>query len=259
MEEGGGGFPQAIGLIILVVGTIAMVYLVGNETLLAKEAGKYGLCYSSIIESYFSTEETTTKCPITHYKVFSKKIEESLGDSGTESDSKIVKDFSATDVKINELFAKLMGNCLQTGGGLNSKAFSRAWLKPLDSKTTVCLECSTVEFEREIKQQYFQGLREYMEKTTAPNSDKKYLDILSEDEKNKNAWLDYGFANNLIPNEYSYKMSRDEIYGVFFVGVKETTVSGVIKRSGWTEREDNYFVYTAPLDKLNSFCDRKVN
>ena len=258
MEEEGGGFPQVIGLVILVVGTFILAGIVGEETLFAKEAGKYGLCYSSIIESYFSTEETTTKCPITHYKVYSKSIKEAVGYSDSETDSKIVKDFSATNNKVNELFAKLIGSCLQTGGGLDSRAFSRAWLKLKDS-TIVCLECSTIEFDRDIKQESFQGLREYLERTTAPNSDKKYVDILSKNEEHKDTWIDYGFKNNLMPNEYSSQIKRDEIYGVFFVGMKQTTVSGIVKNEGLTAREDTYFVYVATLDKLNNLCGRKVN
>lgn len=255
MEEEAGGFPQVIGLIILVVGTITLVILIGNETLFAKEAGKYGLCYSSIIESYFSTEETTTKCPVTHYKVYSKSIKETLGYSASETDSKIIKDFFATNNKVNELFVKLMGSCLQTGGGLDSRAFSRA----LGTSSIVCLECSTVEFDREIQQDFFEGLREYLDKTKIPNSDKTYVNTLTKDDEHKEAWIDFGFANNIVPNQYSYQIKKDEIYGIFFVGIKQGTASALIKKRNIFDRDDTYFVYVAPLDKLNNLCDRKVN
>ena len=155
----------------------------------------------------------------------------------------------------DKLFAKLMGECLQMGGGVNSKAFSRSWLQ----SSKVCLECSSIEFDKNIGKNSFSGFRDYLEKNKVSGTDKKYSDFFTKDESHKESWINFGSDNGLMPGKYGKTIDANEIYSVFFIGVKQGTINAVAWDHKLFDREDTYFVYAAASDKSNGVCDRKVN
>ena len=251
-QEESGGFPTAIGLGLLAVGAVVLILLVKQETLFASDLGDAAACYTSIIGSMFSSEETTTKCPVANYEILSNGVKETK--NGKTRDSDKVKDFSTTDSKINELFAKLMGECIQMGGGVNSKAFSSSLLEG-----TVCLKCSNIEFDRSIGKYSFSGLREYLEKNNAPGKDKKYADIFNNNNDHKEAWIDFSDKNNLIPAKYGKTIDASQLYSVFFIGIKEGNAKGLFWDFKLFDRQDTYFVYAATADKAHEVCNKEVN
>lgn len=252
-QEEGGGFSTAIGLAILVVAVIILVPLIYRQIAFTSDLSEATSCYTSIVGSILSSEETRAKCPIRDYIVSNSLIKENKDGKIKEVD--IVKSFSASDDKVNELFAKLIGSCLQMGGGINSKAFSRSWL----SSSTVCLECSNIKFDKDVAKSSFIGLREYLENNNVPGKDKKYVDILTKDEAHKEDWIKYGIEKEIIPGKSNYPVEKNNIYTVFFIGIKEGTASAIAFNGRLIGREDTYFVYAATQENFNKICDRKVN
>lgn len=250
-DVAGGHMLVVIGFIILVLGTFTLMGIIKKETDISSNLEDTAECYTSIIGSMFSSKETKVKCPLTYYKIYKKSIKE-LKD-GKEVESELIKDFSLTDKKINELFMKLMGNCLQNSGGVNSKAFSRGWL----SSSVVCLQCYNIEFDKDVGVS-FKGLREYIENTKVPSSDKKFIELFTKDEAHKEDWINYGINNDLLPGKYESAINSGDIYTVAFIGIKEGTTSALLD-ARIIGREDTYFVYAAPQDKFNKICDRYVN
>lgn len=252
-QEEGGGFSTAIWLVILVVSIVIFVPLLYKQEAFASDLSESTACYASIVGSVLSSEETRAKCPIKDYTISSRIIHETK--DGKTKESGIVKDFSANDAKVNEVFAKLMGSCLQTGGGVNSKAFSRRWL----SSSTVCLECSNIQFDKEVARSSFSGLRDYLEKNNVPGKDKKYADFFTKDQSHKEDWVNYGIKNDVIPGKYEYSIEKNNVYTIFFIGIKEGTASAIAFNGRLIGREDTYFVYAATQENFNKICDRKVN
>jgi len=252
-QEESGGFSTAIWLIILVVSIVIFVPLLYKQQAFASDLSEATACYTSIIGSILSSEETRAKCPIKDYRVYNNRITQTKGSKISKSD--IVKDFSATDNKVNELFAKLMGSCLQMGGGVNSRAFSRRWI----SSSTVCLECSNIKFDKEVARSSFSSLRDYLEKNNVPGKDKKYIDFFTKDQAHKEDWINYGIKNEIVPGKYEYPIEKNNIYTIFFIGIKEDTASAVAFDGRLIGREDTYFVYAATQENFNKICDRKVN
>ena len=252
-QEEEGGFSTAIWLAIIVVALIIFVPFIYKQETFASQLSETAACYASIAGSIFSSEESVAKCPIRDYNVYNNIVKETK--DGKTKDSDIVKDFSATDDKVYELFAKLMGSCLQMGGGVNSNAFGRRWL----SSSTVCLECSNVKFDNEITQPAFGVLRDYLEKTNVPGKDKKYAELFTKNQQHKEDWVNYGVANGLIPGKITDLIEKKNIYTIFFIGIKEGTASAIAFNWRLIGREDTYFVYAAPQENFNKICDRKVN
>ena len=251
-EEGSEGFSTALWLVILVIGVIIIVLFIPKEISLAGQLSEDAICYNSLRGSVFSSEELVAKCPVKEYIVYGDSLKERK--DGKLADSDLVKDFSAGDNKVNELFAKLMGKCLQRGGGVNSNIFGRKWL----TSGTICLECAQVEFDRTTTKDNFPKLHEYLETTNAPGDKKKYIDYLSKDAEHKEDWINFGFKYDLIPGKYEYSIVKDNIYSVFFIGIKESTVKALYKGK-LLDREDVYFVYTSNQENVGKICDRKVN
>ena len=249
----GGGYSTAIWLAILVVAIVIIVPFIHEEEIFASQLSEDAACSVSIAGTPGSSGETGAKCPIRDYTVYNSRVTETK--EGKTSDSEIVKDFSAGENKVYELFAKLMGSCLQRGGGVNSGVFSRSWF----SSSTVCLECSNIRFNKDVAKDSFNGLREYLENNNAPGKDKKYADFFTKDEAHKDDWINYGRAKVLIPGNYGYSIEKNNIYTIFFIGVKEGTASAIAFNGRLIGREDTYFVYAAPQENFNKICDRKVN
>ena len=254
-EEGGGGFSTAIWLVILVVGILIFILFIYKNVALAGQLSEDTACYTTLIGSMLSSEELVAKCPVQEYVVQNNALKESKG--GKLADSDIVKDFSASDNKVNELFTKAMGKCLQRGGGVSSKAFGRSWF----GSNTVCLECSNIRFDKDVAKNSFSELRYYLENTNAPNQNKKFADIFSKDQGHKEDWINYGYNDNhnLLPGKYEQSIEKNNIYTVFFIGIKESTASAVALNWRVLGREDVYFVYAATQEDSTKICDRKVN
>ena len=250
-EESGTHVP--FGLIILLVATLLLIYLVYKETKLASDVGETTACYTSIIGSMFKTEEATNQCPVTDIKIFNDKVEETK--KGKTKKSEIVTDFSTTDRNVNELFAKLMGQCHQMGGGAYSKAFSRTWF----TSTRKCLECFNVEFDKSVSADFFTGLREYLEENKVAGMDKKYDENLTKNAAHKQDWINYGIEQNIIPGKYEQQIKKDEKYTIFFIGIKQGTAEAATKWN-FLYREDTYYVYVAPQYKFtNQICEKVAN
>ena len=252
-EEEGGGISWAIGLAILVVAIIIFVPLIYKEQIFASELSEDAACYASIAGSILSSGETGAKCRIRDYTVYNNRVTETK--ESKISDSDLVKDFSAGENKVYELFAKLMGSCLQKGGGVNSRAFTRSWF----ASSTVCLECSNVIFDKNVAKDSFNGFRDYIENNNVPGKDKKYADVFTKDEAHKDDWINYGRAKVLIPGNYGYPIEKNNVYTIFFIGIKEGTASAIAFNGRLIGREDTYFVYAATQENFNKICDRKVN
>lgn len=252
-EAESGGFSTAIWFVLLVIGLAILILLIWKELAFGQELSESAACYTSIVGSMLSSEETRAKCPIKDYLAQNKVIKEFK--DGKQIDSAIVKDFSLDDKKVSELFAALMKDCLKKGGGVNSRAFSRTWF----SSSTVCLECSNVEFDKSIAKATFSGLRKYLENNKIPGSDKKYVEVFTRDDLHKEDWIYYGIENDLLSAKYDAALEKDQIYTVFFIGIKEGTASAVALGRRLIGREDVYYVYTATQENFNKVCERKVN
>jgi|GEM_PF-4472594 hypothetical protein len=250
-QEESPGIPTAIWLAILVIAIIIFVPFIYRQQLFASQLSEDTTCYTSIVGVPGESGETGAKCPIKDYIIYNNRGTE-IKESKTK-DLDIVKDFSANDNKIYELFAKLMGNCLQRGGGVNSRAFGRGW-----TQGTVCLECSNIKFDKEVVQNTFGGMREYMENNNVPKLNKKYIDAFTKSELTKEDWINYGKNKNLIPGKIGEPIDKDKIYTIFFMGVKEGTLAALADARLFS-REDTYFVYAATQENFNKICDRKVN
>ncbi|MBI2658674.1 hypothetical protein HYX05_01045 [Candidatus Woesearchaeota archaeon] len=68
-QEEGGGFSTAIGLVILVVAVIIIIPLIQRQTAFASDLSEATACYTSIVGSILSSEETRAKCSIRDYIV----------------------------------------------------------------------------------------------------------------------------------------------------------------------------------------------
>lgn len=246
-DEGGTGISQATWLALIVVAIIVLIPIIYKETAVASELTDTAACYASLL-----SPDSTAKCPIVDYTIYSNLLQET--EDGKTKESEIVKSFTASEDKINELIAKLMGECLQMGGGVNSAAFSRNWLA-----SKVCLECSNIRFDNEVKAASFGGLRDYLEKNNVQGKNKKYAEYFTRNQDHREDWINYGIQNELIPGKYSDMIDKDKTYTVFFLGVKEGTATAVLWNWRIFGREDVYFVYAATQDNFKNVCDRKVN
>lgn len=246
-EEGGIGISQATWLALILIAIIILVPVIYKETAFASELTDTAACYASLL-----SPDSTAKCPIVDYTIHKNLLQETK--DGKIKDSAIVNGFSASEDKINELFAKLMGNCLQMGGGVNSRSFSRNWLA-----STVCLECSNVRFDSEVPSSSFWGLRDYLEKNNVPGTNKKYAEKLTRDQAYREDWINYGIQNELAPGNYGYTIDKDKTYTIFFLGIKEGTATAVLWNWRLIGREDTYFAYASTQDNFNKVCNSKVN
>lgn len=245
-DEGGTGFSQATWLALIVIGIVVFIPVIINEKAVASDLTDTAACYASLL-----SPDSTAKCDIVDYTIYKNVLQETK--DGKTKEAEIVKGFSASEDKINELFAKLMGSCLQMGGGVNSRAFSRNWLA-----SKVCLECSNVRFDSEVAGISFGGLRDYLEKNNVPGTDKKYADRFTKDSSHKEDWINYGIQNELAPGKYSYTIDKDKTYTIFLLGIKEGT-AWALADTRLFAREDTYFVYASTQENFNKVCDRKVN
>ncbi len=249
-QEEGGSFSTAVWLAVLVLAIIIIVPLIYREQAFASELSENTACYTSIAGMIGSSGETGAKCPIKYYTAYNSRITETK--EGKTTDTNIVKDFSAGENKVNELFAKLMGNCLQEGGGVRSKAFGRNWLS-----STACLECSNINFDKDTAKDSFGDLRKYLEENNAPGKIKKYVELFTKDENAKNDWIDYGKGNNILPGKYENIILKNNIYTIFFIGIKSGTIANAANKKLFGD--DTYFVYAATQENFNKVCERKVN
>lgn len=247
-DEGGTGFSQATWLALIVVAIIVLIPVIYKETAVASDLTDTAACYASLV-----SPDSTAKCPITDYTIYKNLLQES--EDGKTKESEIVKSFTASEDKINQLFAKLMGNCMQTGGGANSAAFSRNFL----TSSKVCLECSNVRFDNEVSGNSFGGLRDYLEKNNVPGTNKKYTERFTRNQAHLEDWMNYGIQNELAPGKYSNTIDKDKTYTIFFLGIKEGHATAVLWNWRLLGREDIYFVYASTQENFNKVCDRKVN
>lgn len=250
-EEGGSGIPPVVWLILLALSLVLFVPFIYEQVVFGNQLSESSICYTSIIGLPLSSAESRAKCPIREITIMSDSVQELKDDKTKKLD--IVNGFRANDEQVNELFAKLMGQCLQSGGGLNSKAFARQWTYGI-----VCLECANVRFDKDIPKSSFTGLREYLEQNKVQGKDKKYSELFTKDESNRQDWVDFGIENELIPGKNGYSMQKDNTYTVFFAGLKEGTASALFSGRIFA-REDTYFVYVAQNDKYTQVCKRIVN
>lgn len=247
-DEGGTGISQATWLALIVVAIIILIPVIYKETAVASDLTDTAACYASLL-----SPDSTAKCPIVDYTIYKSLLQETK--DGKTKESEIVKSFTASEDKINQLFTKLMGNCLQMGGGANSAAFSRNFL----TSSKVCLECSNIRFDSEVSSASFGGLRDYLEKSNVPGTDKKYAERFTRDQAHREDWINYGIQNELLPGKYSNTIDKDKTYTLFFLGIKEGTATAVLWNWRLIGREDTYFVYASTQDNFNKICDRKVN
>lgn len=252
-EIAGISFWELLGLVLLIAGMVILFLLVPKYTAFGSELSEDTACTNSIAGSYISGEERIAKCPIKEYIAANNALFELK--ERKKQKSEIVKEFSANTNKVNELFTKLMLKCLQKGGGVNSRAFSRGWTWT----STICLECATVSFDTDVAQSSFQGFRAYLESNTPTNSKNKYIELFARDQDHKDAWIDYGVKNDFLPGKISDSIEKNNIYSVFFIGVKESTLKALAVKWSILDRDDDYFVYAAPQENFNGKCDRKVN
>jgi len=247
------------GLLLGILLVLAGGFFLGKWTISRAEASeKFGestLCSLSIAGSILSSEEMRAKCPIREFTVSKSALLEKTGQK--TGASKYIKDFSTSNAKVNELFARLLFECSRNGGGPNSKAFSRQWHTGISGTQTVCLECATVSFDNDAKLP-FTGLREYLEENEFSDSKKKYSDYLTKDESHKSDWINFGIDNELSPGKQAAQLATDKMYAVFFMGIKQST-SAALAKFKLISREDTYYVYAAPSEKYNEICQRKVN
>tara|TARA_Y100000031_G_scaffold155097_1_gene204747 strand:+ start:72 stop:740 length:669 start_codon:yes stop_codon:yes gene_type:complete len=210
-------------------------------------------CQISLVKLKYSEEEIAANCVPRDFKIYNNKVVEIK--DGKSEDSEIVKDFTLGDDQVNELFAKLIGKCLEMGGGINSEAFGRSLL----AETTACLECSSVEFDKSVNVDSFVGLREYLEENKVPGIDQKYSEFFTKDENHREDWIVFGDKKDLIPGKYEYPLRKNEIYTVFFLGIKESFAHAIGYEGKFFSRDDVYFVYAATQDKANEVCGKIVN
>src|SRR3989338_8482410 len=128
------GFVIVVGLILLIVGTIVFAPLVNLVINFFQGGGSVSLCTLSLFEG-----KGIARCPIDDVVIYQDKVEIKYG--GQKKYELLAEKKTSTNEMANEALAKTLLTCLEKGGGLNSRAFSRSYLF---SQNIVCIECAQI-------------------------------------------------------------------------------------------------------------------
>ncbi len=200
----------------------------------------------------------TAKCPVQEVKITN---------NGAELNGKsfIAKSDNSKQMA-NEAFANMLKQCMGSGGGYNSNAFSR---DDFVSDNAVCLECFKVKIDNSVGK--IDGLLYYLRDTKDPSSisGDTYLKGLTKNPDHLRAYMEYGAAKELAPSVSTYAFNPGQDYSIFFLGIKKGETSHIwYKVKAGTQLDflkaifsnnDAYFAYIVESNKLGEICDRKVN
>lgn len=253
------GFVIVVSLILLIVGFIVFAPLVNLIINFISGGGSASVCTLSLFEG-----KAIAKCPVDDVTIYQDKVEIKYGEQ--KDYELLAKKKTTTNEMANEALAKLLYTCLQRGGGLNSRAFSRSYLFRQD---IVCIECAQITIDNSVPST-ITGLETYLNnnKPKGGISDKTYIDLLTRNEQDKNAYFDFGTRTKIVPpTTAGFAPGND--YVTFYVGLKKGSFdnwwgkfTGVIS-GDWIKavlaNSDAYYTYIGVPSKLGTVCERKVN
>ncbi len=253
--------------ILLLVG-IAIVYFFMTPLISSVSSFIRGGADASVCTLSLFGGKGIARCPIDDVIISEEIVEIKYGardeseEEGYETLMEI-ENFDNPQEMVNEAFAKLLLGCLNRGGGLNSRSFSRNnWF----ASQVVCLECSGINLEDGAD---VSGLAFHMndKKPKGAISDKKYIQLLTRDDQQLRAYNEFGTQRGLWPQNTATLTSGIE-YTLFFIGFKKggfgETLSNfwsaiTLDIKGIFENSDTYFAYITESRKLGEVCPKKVN
>ena len=254
------GGAIVIGLILLLAGITVFAPLTNMVINFFKSGGSASLCTLSLFEG-----KGIARCPIDDVVIYSDKVEIKYGEQ--EKYELLAEKKTSTNEMANEALAKLLLTCLERGGGLNSRAFARSgWF----NKDIICMECAQITINKDVSGNIM-GLAGYLN-TNKPKggiSDKKYIELLTKNEKHLLAYMEFGKAAVLTPSDVAFEFLPRNDYTVFFVGIKKGDI-----KTWWGKitslftgdfigavvgKSDTYYSYIGKPRALGNVCEKKVN
>lgn len=279
------GFLATILLILL-----AAIVLITAITQFSKKAGLEGVVqacrFSILAQSYTEVKPSTSgwESPLdiecsTRYVTF-KNTEVLAGlDPETQKpldvywDGKKVKRFAnLNDQIVNQVIAEEMKICWFqfAEGKTNVFPNNENWFQASDD---ICFICSNIEFDLP-QQKVYDGLYDFLSKTTIKKEGKTYLAYLSDASKSDATWDEfvkiddndeleriYGddYAFEKINEKMAFDTSKTKQYAIVFRRDYDSAGIASVISIGAISDKDNYFIFVMPADKINEVCDLIAN
>lgn len=245
-------------IIVILIGISIFILFPVVETISSymSSGAKGAVCSLSLIGG-----ANKARCPVEQVSIFDDKIE--ILKSG-ESKPEVRKPSAKQSITLfqKDQIAQFLKNCLDKGGGVNSKAFSRE-NKVVDER--VCLQCYTLDIKGSSQ---IDGMLDYLS-TTKSTRDRYYLDELTRDDAHKKAYILYGTEGKFTPSNGEQPLKQGTQYTIFFLGQKKGkipsffTSAANIPENGiamaFLQNNDAFFSYVAESSKLGEVCQRLVN
>ena len=198
-------------------------------------------------------------CPRREVEFFKNKI---------EIDGKESKEYSFNELDdntVNNVIADELASCWYKLGQGEIDVFDRAWF--LDVKN-VCLVCSEVKFNENVKKDKFENLDNFIKKATMKNTGTTYYNYLTKGQRDRylnlgvlgtdlpwtqclGGWRDA--SSNLV--EEDQKFDKNNQYTVYFLAYKPSWFNDKILQS----YDAAYYVGLGKASKLTRECNLLVN
>lgn len=246
------GMVFVVTLVLILAGMLLFYPQVAETAEIISGKGSDAACRLSLFQG-----KGTAKCPIQEVNILSNKVkvdDKDFVQKGSESSQQMAK----------EAMARLLATCLNRGGGYNSRAFSSYF-----ADEVACLKCYKITIEEKAgKIEDFTGyLRDT--KVKGVTSGKNYLQVLTKDEENLKAYMEYGMARSLSPSQGTFTFVPQKEYTIFFMGIKKGEIVNIWNKIKdfargdflrlFFRNNDAYFAYIVEANRLNEVCDRLVN
>ncbi|MEK6946271.1 MAG: hypothetical protein AABX32_01580 [Nanoarchaeota archaeon] len=251
------GMAIIIGFVLLAAGIVLFFFPFTLEAgQFIEQGGDSASCSLSLIGG-----TGAINCPISNVAV--------LKDEVKLNDKKFIdRNSKSTDDMAKEAISRLLVNCLNTGGGYNSRAFSS---ENYIFRESVCIECSKINIDSSAGE--ISGLTQYVRDTTSNvRSDKKFLEVLTRDPEHLKGYMLYGDGLGLAPAKTTFVFRPGQEYTVFFIGMKKGYITSSVKTaadlvtSGGASilealflTQDSYYAYVTESQNIPNVCDRLVN
>jgi hypothetical protein len=253
------GFEVTIGVLITViligVALFILFPVVSTISAYMSTGGEEAVCMLSLIGG-----ANKARCPVEQVAILPDSVE--IKKPG-ETKGQVLKPSVQNSANFNkEMMARLLKNCMDKGGGVNSKAFSRENVKDPEN---VCLQCYTVEIKSSAQ---IDGILPYLSATKSPRG-RLYLDELTIDDAHKKAYILYGTVRSFAPSNSEPTMRSGTQYTIFFIGQKKGAIPAFIETAtsipeygigkAFLQNNDAFFSFVTESSKIGETCQRLVN
>lgn len=190
-------------------------------------------------------------CPRRKIKIFEDKV---------EIDKKKLKRYKFNQLNredVNRILAEELRLCWYKMAEGTKDVFEYDWLVSLKN---VCLICAEIEFDKELNEQSFDGLLDYLKSNNLPKSDITYFNYLIRNQRDRYLgylpWSQYwtpwswGTTNEIDKGS----ISTIEKYYIYFLAYKPDFFNTNIK--AYTQA---YYIGLGNGNKLTGECNEQVN